>query len=78
MNMNHKVNPKIDGIEVEVKGEYGHKFVITLLDNEFWIEDYDEFGILAGKIAFLYTEFHAILKKLNSLGITTKQVINKK
>ena len=76
--MSGKTNPKIDGIEVEVKGENDHKFVITLLDNEFWIEEYDEFGILTGKIAFLYTEFHTILKKLTSLGITTKQVIKRK
>jgi len=56
-----------DGIVTSVKGEAGHKYVITILDNELWIEDYDELGVECGKIAFLISEFFAVVKNAFSL-----------
>jgi len=56
-----------DGIVTSVKGEAGHKYVITLLDSELWIEDYDEFGVECGKIAFLISEFFDVVKNAFSV-----------
>jgi len=60
-------HPEPDGIVTSVKGEAGHKYVITILDNELWIEDYDELGVECGKIAFLISEFFAVVKNAFSV-----------
>jgi len=64
-----------DGIVTSVKGEAGHEYVITLLDSELWIEDFDESGVKCGKIAFLFSEFYSIIQKLISLGIINHSII---